>query len=503
MKRKIILATLFVGVCGISNAQFWNYSAPEKVGGTINTLESEESIPVFSKDSSILYFVRTYDATNKGGELDQDVWFSRKDTSGGYSDCKRLTDVNNKFNNAVLGLNTGGTSIYLLNAYEGKKDLMKGVAKAEGGGSKWSTPEAINIPTLDIDGGFYGFHVNGKETVIIISYIGPGSLGEEDLYVSTKMDSSWSAPIHMGSNVNSAGFEISPWLSDSEDTLYFSSNGMGGEGDADIFFSVKQGSWSSWSKPTNVGPIINSPKFDAYFSHSNDQAYWSSNRDSELSDIWKVDILPPPLVEIICEATEVSIYKGLDGSVDAIVSGGVAPFSYLWSNGFDTEDVLALSKGEYTVTVTDAFGQIATATCFVDEPPLLIEPVTVVEYTNLEFMHNFGYNKNKLSTSRGDLKKFVKDVSNQLAEGREKITINIFSSASHVPTKTFGTNEKLAQKRAENMKYDLIAYFEKKGLIEKVNVTIVKVEVQGPAYEKDSEKRDRYHPYQYVGMKTE
>ena len=44
----------------------------------------------------------------KVGEQDQDVWFSRKDGAGKYNDCERLTDVNNKFNNAVLGLNTTG-----------------------------------------------------------------------------------------------------------------------------------------------------------------------------------------------------------------------------------------------------------------------------------------------------------------------------------------------------------------------------------------------------------
>ena len=102
--------------------------------------------------------------------------------------------------------------MYLLNSYEGKKDMLKGIAKSDGGGSKWSSPKAIEIPTLDIDGGFYGFHVNNNETAIIISYAGPGTVGEEDLYVSTKNGSSWSSPVHMGSNINSTGFEISPWL---------------------------------------------------------------------------------------------------------------------------------------------------------------------------------------------------------------------------------------------------------------------------------------------------
>ena len=38
----------------VSTAQFWDVSEPIRLGGTVNT-EAEESIPVFSKDSSILY----------------------------------------------------------------------------------------------------------------------------------------------------------------------------------------------------------------------------------------------------------------------------------------------------------------------------------------------------------------------------------------------------------------------------------------------------------------
>ena len=53
----------------------------------------------------------------------------------------------------------------------------------------------------------------------------------------------------------------------------------------------------------------------------------------------------------------------------------------------------------------------------------------------------------------------MKDVEKQLEEGRESITVNIYSSASNVPTKTFGSNAKLTKIRAENMKYDVIAYF--------------------------------------------
>jgi hypothetical protein len=43
-----------------------------------------------------------------------------------------------------------------------------------------------------------------------------------------------------------------------------------------------------------------------------------------------------------------------DGSIDLIVSGGTAPFTYSWSNGQSTQDISNLPPGSYSVTITDA-----------------------------------------------------------------------------------------------------------------------------------------------------
>ncbi|MBT8195734.1 MAG: VCBS repeat-containing protein, partial [Bacteroidia bacterium] len=45
-----------------------------------------------------------------------------------------------------------------------------------------------------------------------------------------------------------------------------------------------------------------------------------------------------------------------DGSIDVLVSGGVAPYTYLWSNGFTTEDVANLAAGTYYASIVDNNG---------------------------------------------------------------------------------------------------------------------------------------------------
>jgi PKD repeat protein len=45
-----------------------------------------------------------------------------------------------------------------------------------------------------------------------------------------------------------------------------------------------------------------------------------------------------------------------DGSATAIVEGGVAPYTYLWSNGMISEIAENLEAGTYAVTITDANG---------------------------------------------------------------------------------------------------------------------------------------------------
>ena len=61
-----------------------------------------------------------------------------------------------------------------------------------------------------------------------------------------------------------------------------------------------------------------------------------------------------------------------DGTIELLVFGGTAPYTYIWSNDVTSSDLTSLCAGTYTVTVTDSNGCEA-ATSVVLEDPLGLE----------------------------------------------------------------------------------------------------------------------------------
>jgi SprB repeat len=78
-------------------------------------------------------------------------------------------------------------------------------------------------------------------------------------------------------------------------------------------------------------------------------------------------------LSLTLDQTNLRCVGSTNGAASVTASGGNAPYSYLWSNGATTSSISSLSAGGYTVLVTDAAGQTATASALLT-PPL---PFTV------------------------------------------------------------------------------------------------------------------------------
>uniref|UniRef100_UPI001112FD0F T9SS type A sorting domain-containing protein n=1 Tax=Crocinitomix algicola TaxID=1740263 RepID=UPI001112FD0F len=90
--------------------------------------------------------------------------------------------------------------------------------------------------------------------------------------------------------------------------------------------------------------------------------------------IAETEIGSPEPILISFESTATTCNGGEDGTATAIVSGGTAPYTYLWEDGQTTEMATGLSAGLHSVTITDANGCILTKEVTVDDAePIEIE----------------------------------------------------------------------------------------------------------------------------------
>jgi hypothetical protein len=104
-----------------------------------------------------------------------------------------------------------------------------------------------------------------KNTVLYTSY-GENESNGKDIYQLKKLaNGKWAPNPQNIANINSPLDEEFPSLSKDGKTLYFSSKGYENMGDYDIFKSVWNEKTEAWSAPINLGSPINSPFEDIYF----------------------------------------------------------------------------------------------------------------------------------------------------------------------------------------------------------------------------------------------
>jgi hypothetical protein len=97
----------------------------------------------------------------------------------------------------------------------------------------------------------------------------------------------------------------------------------------------------------------------------------ASDANGCLQNVKTTLIQPTKANYSIKSVTNVSCHGEKSGAVDIIVSGGVGPYQYKWSNGATTHDLDDVPAGKYSVQISDANGCASTINAEVTEPTLL------------------------------------------------------------------------------------------------------------------------------------
>jgi len=165
---------------------------------------------------------------------------------------------------------------------------------------KWSRPQPFYLNNDTFSIGHPALTPHG-DTLYFVSDM-EGGFGGTDLYRCIRREGRWSKPENLGVVINSSGNEMFPFTT-GDGTLWFSSDGHPGFGGLDLFYSYFSG--KVWSLPVNAGIPLNSPRddFSISFISGSGEGFFSSGRPGGAGsdDIYwfrKLPVRIQPLAEV-------------------------------------------------------------------------------------------------------------------------------------------------------------------------------------------------------------
>ncbi|MBL4649888.1 MAG: OmpA family protein [Aureispira sp.] len=275
-------------------------NARKNLGDSINSIHAELH-PLIAHDGQSLYVTRKGHPDNKGLDKRDDAWVSYKQKDGSWSLLEHLeAPINNNNYNQVISVSPDNNTLLLGNTYNRSGTSKgKGVSishRKEDG--TWEVPKDVIIDNYYNQNPIHSIHLAASKQLLLLSIERNDSYGHLDLYVSfLQPNGHFTQPKNLGTTINTSYEDGTPFLAADGKTLYFSSSGHGGYGSMDIFVSKRlDDTWKNWSTPQNLGPEINSNKWEAHYSiaASGTKAYFVSNEGEHhigAEDIYEV--IPP------------------------------------------------------------------------------------------------------------------------------------------------------------------------------------------------------------------
>ncbi len=190
-------------------------------------------------------------------------------------------------------------TMYFTKQPDGNKSLgilkiYKSVSEKLPESNKYEWLENSNILPFCQDGFSYLYPTlsfDGK--MMVFSSDRSSDNGEMNLFMVLKKGNGWSNPVKLVKSINTEGNEIFPFL-DSENNLFFSSNGHPGYGGYDLYICPFIG--AGWQAPINLGSQINSLENDLALKFSYQDlklAFYSKKKynDTNKPQLFKISLV--------------------------------------------------------------------------------------------------------------------------------------------------------------------------------------------------------------------
>lgn len=250
-----------------------------------------EAGPYLTADGAYMYYTRLEEI---GTYQHEDIYWALN-TTNGFAEGKPLGTTINTFEGAEGSVCISSSGKYLLFTAYDRPDGMGNAdiyiarkvddkwERANNVGSPVNTPGFDGSPSLSADG-----------RTLFFTSIRSGGLGQRDIWMSSlKEDGGWNTPVNMGDSINTPYNDESPYIHPDGKTLYFSSNGRPGMGNYDLYVSTRLPN-GKWSKAVNLGYPINTAGYEVSIFVTTDgtQAYYSSERKDGFGqmDIYKFEM---------------------------------------------------------------------------------------------------------------------------------------------------------------------------------------------------------------------
>ncbi|NOR33196.1 MAG: OmpA family protein [Bacteroidales bacterium] len=229
------------------------------------------SNPVISGDGNILIFLVDYPSDKK-------IMMTTRTDSLWSRPRVINSEIGMVGETYPVSLSYDGKDLYMVHQFYSHSDIFVSHLK----GKRWTEAEAL------------GYNINGRtsEDHASISKDGQslyfttdarGGSGSFDIYVSHLTEKGeWGQAHNLGPTINTPYEEHTPFISNNDSILFFSSQGHESIGGIDVFHSSLQQD-GTWSEPENLGYPVNTTGDDLFFNPGWDEleSYYAVRREDD------------------------------------------------------------------------------------------------------------------------------------------------------------------------------------------------------------------------------